>query len=324
MNPQEPIGATPASTPIRPAALPPRPRSAEERPPDGPDFGPPILEWDSAIPEPLLPPTPPPASGSSGPPHAPGPRRPPAASLRSSPRPPRDDAGGGAEIDVGGRPAIAELLRLDPGLPGARALALVGVLAVLGAGGYFWLARPQAQPVVAGPAASAGPATSGGPAVRPRRGGPITSGAATPMATGSMVVQVGGKVQHPGVFPLPAGSRVTDAINAAGGLRPGASTGMLNLARKISDGEQILVDVPGAPAGAPGATSGAGSSSDPVDLNTATPEQLEQLPGVGPVYAKRIIDYRTQHGGFRSIDELRQISGIGEHRFSLLKPLVRA
>lgn len=140
------------------------------------------------------------------------------------------------------------------------------------------------------------------------------------MPTGSMVVQVGGKVQHPGVFTLPAGSRVTDAINAAGGLRPGASTGMLNLARKISDGEQILVDVPGAPAGA---SSGTGSSSDPVDLNTATPEQLEQLPGVGPVYAKRIVDYRTQHGGFRSIDELRQIAGIGEHRFSLLKPLVR-
>jgi competence protein ComEA len=144
----------------------------------------------------------------------------------------------------------------------------------------------------------------------------------------TLVVDVGGKVRHPGVVSLPAGARVIDAIKAAGGVRPGAKTGTLNLARKVVDGEQILVDVnatpaPAVPPTAPAGPPGAPAPGAPIDLNTATATQLDQLPGVGPVLAQRIVDYRTQHGGFHSTDELRQVSGIGDAKFADLKNLVR-
>jgi competence protein ComEA len=142
------------------------------------------------------------------------------------------------------------------------------------------------------------------------------------------VVDVAGKVRNPGVVSLPAGARVIDAVKAAGGLRPGTQTGTLNLARRVVDGEQILVGVqatpapavpPAAPSGPPGAT----VPGAPLDLNAATVAQLDQLPGVGPVLAQRIVDYRTQHGAFRSVDELRQVSGIGDAKFADVKSLVR-
>ncbi|MGI8335387.1 SLBB domain-containing protein, partial [Actinomadura scrupuli] len=152
--------------------------------------------------------------------------------------------------------AIRRLLesgRADPGLPGARALALAGVGAALVAGGYLWLSRPHPEagsapvsaPVPAGAASLAVPAAARGP-------GPVpgTAGASPPV-----VVHVAGRVRRPGVVTLSAGARVTDAITAAGGVRPGAGTGPLNLARKVVDGEQILVGVPGTPAaqaGVPG------------------------------------------------------------------------
>jgi competence protein ComEA len=145
---------------------------------------------------------------------------------------------------------------------------------------------------------------------------------ATPATSSSPVlVDVAGKVRHPGVVSLPAGARVIDAIKAAGGVRPGAGTGTLNLARRVADGEQILVGVDATPAAAlpSGAATPAGA---PIDLNTAGAAQLDQLPGVGPVLAQRIVDYRTQHGGFRSVDELRQVSGIGAAKFGDLKGLV--
>jgi competence protein ComEA len=147
------------------------------------------------------------------------------------------------------------------------------------------------------------------------------------------VVDVSGKVRSPGLRRLPAGSRVEDALRAAGGVRPGANTEGLNRARLLVDGEQIVV---GAPASVAGPVTGGGSSatgtggsasgaapSAPVSLNTATVDQLDTLPGVGPVLARHIIDYRTQHGGFRSVDELREVNGIGDRRFSDLQKLVR-
>jgi competence protein ComEA len=210
--------------------------------------------------------------------------------------------------------------RFDPSLPGARALVAVGVAAALVAAGYLWLARPRPEPV---PAAEVRPAPAAQPPV------PSSPMSATGPA-GAVVVHVAGKVRRPGVVALPAGARVTDAIKAAGGLRPGAKTGVLNLARRLVDGEQILVGVDQVPA-APGGPAGAGGPVVPggaapgaqVDLNTATVEQFDQLPGVGPVLAQRIIDYRTQHGAFRSVDQLQEVTGIGERRYADLKDLVR-
>ncbi|RSN39980.1 DNA-binding protein [Streptomyces sp. WAC 04229] len=126
----------------------------------------------------------------------------------------------------------------------------------------------------------------------------------------------------------PAGRRVADALRAAGGVRDGAKTDGLNQARFLVDGEQVVVGAPApvagiAPGGAATAGSGAAAPAAPVSLNTATPDQLDTLPGVGPVLAQHIIDYRTQHGGFRSVDELREVNGIGERRFADLRDLVR-
>ena len=152
------------------------------------------------------------------------------------------------------------------------------------------------------------------------------------------MVDVSGKVRRPGIQRLPAGSRVADALRAAGGVRPGTNTDGLNRARFLVDGEQVLVGSP-APVSGPGAvpgvgTGGGGAASTggtvagaaptaPVSLNTATADQLDTLPGVGPVLAQHIIDYRTQHGGFRSVDELREVNGIGDRRFADLRNLVR-
>src|SRR4051794_20422893 len=144
----------------------------------------------------------------------------------------------------------------------------------------------------------------------------------TPAASSSgeeIVVDVGGRVRHPGLVTLPAGSRVADAIAAAGGpLRP-ADLARINLAARVSDGQLLLIGVPGASAET---TGGSGSGSGPVDLNSATVEQLDALPGVGPVLAQRIVDWRQAHGGFRTIDDLQQVPGIGPRKFSDLKALV--
>jgi competence protein ComEA len=262
---------------------------------------------------------------------------PPAASLRSSPRPPDGDPppghlrserlgepGGsdGLPERWGALRRMLENRRVDPGLPGARALALAGIGAALVAGGYLWLSLPRPQPVPA-PAGAASLAVPAGAGRRSPSAGPAVA------ASPPVVVHVAGRVRRPGIVTLPAGARVTDAIKAAGGVRPGTSTDALNLARKVADGEQILVGTPGSAAAqgvqaAPGSTGSAGSApATPLDLNVATSEQMQQLPGVGPVLAQRIIDYRTQHGGFRTVEELRQVTGIGARRFAELKDLVR-
>lgn len=210
------------------------------------------------------------------------------------------------------------------------ALTVVLVVAACAAGGFFWAGRPEqvrapelvtVAPVAAAPASATAPGS--GPAVP---GGGAGSGGGTAVA--EVVVDVGGKVRRPGVLTLPAGSRVADALRAAGGVRAGADLTGLNRARVLFDGEQVLVGVPGAPAGgsaAPGGGPGpgAGGSGAPLSLNTATAEQFDGLPGVGPVLARRIVDHRTERGGFRSVEELREVDGIGERRFADLQPLVR-
>ncbi|MFJ8631360.1 helix-hairpin-helix domain-containing protein [Streptomyces sp. NPDC093568] len=213
------------------------------------------------------------------------------------------------------------------------ALTLVLVLAAGFAVQHFWAGRTQSvrAPEVVRAVPPFGGSEAGG-----ERGGDLTSGGsagvgargAVGTAAAEIVVDVGGKVREPGIHRLPAGSRVADALSAAGGVRPGTNTDGLNRARFLVDGEQVIV---GAPAAVPGAGGGAGAGSGtagagpavPVSLNTATVDQLDTLPGVGPVLAQHIIDYRTQHGGFRSVDELREVNGIGDRRFADLQDLVR-
>ena len=155
-----------------------------------------------------------------------------------------------------------------------------------------------------------------------------TGGAApgTSSADALLVVDVEGRVRRPGLVHLPAGSRVADAVRSAGGSAPGAVLARLNLARVLTDGEQLLVPGPGdlLPPAMPSGTSGAvAGSSGPVDLNAATQEGLDALPGVGPVLAGRIVAWRAAHGRFTSVDELGEVPGIGPKALERLRPLVR-
>jgi competence protein ComEA len=152
-----------------------------------------------------------------------------------------------------------------------------------------------------------------------------SASASTGTGTGTVTVDVAGKVRRPGVTTLPSGSRVIDALDRAGGPRPGVRLTGLNLARVLVDGEQILVG-PAASALAPGgiAASAAASAGPPsgalVNLNSATLDQLDSLPGVGPVTAQKILDWRTAHGSFSSVDELLEVDGIGEKTLADIAP----
>ncbi|MGX7675729.1 helix-hairpin-helix domain-containing protein [Plantactinospora sp. DSM 117369] len=189
----------------------------------------------------------------------------------------------------------------DPGRRGVKALAVLAVIVVLGAAGWAWLSRPRSEPVVA--------VSSSAPAFVPT---PSVPGSAVGGA--EVVVAVAGKVRRPGLVRLPAGARVADALESAGGALPGVDVALLNLARKVTDGELILVGVTPPP--------GAGPAGGKVNLNTATVAQLDALPGVGPVLAQRIVAHREEHGGFRSVADLRQVTGIGDARYEDLKDLV--
>jgi competence protein ComEA len=138
-----------------------------------------------------------------------------------------------------------------------------------------------------------------------------------------VVIDVAGAVRRPGLYRLREGSRVDDAIAAAGGSTAKAQLGAVNLAAPVADGEQIVVPRGGAAAVAAAASPAAGSSpSAPLDLNSATLEQLEGLPGIGPVTAQKILDYRQQHGAFHSVAELEGVPGIGPAHMAQLKGLV--
>ncbi|PRY02676.1 ComEA family DNA-binding protein [Allonocardiopsis opalescens] len=191
------------------------------------------------------------------------------------------------------------------------AIAAVCLLAGLAALWFTLGTRPHTSGVAVPTASAAPPATSADP-TRP-----------APSAS-LLVVHVGGRVREPGVLTLPTGSRVVDALAAAGGAEPGADTDTLNLARVLVDGEQILVNTtapPAPPGQAPAAPPGTAGAA-PINLNTATVQQLDSLPGIGPVLAERIIRHRTANQGFTSIDQLRDVSGIGEARFADLAELV--
>ncbi|ALC23260.1 DNA-binding protein [Streptomyces pristinaespiralis] len=207
------------------------------------------------------------------------------------------------------------------------ALAVVLVAAAVFAAQHFWVGRPQAvrapelvQHGSAQPQSDSGPAAGPADEPSPSPGLPPVG----PQQAAPIVVDVSGKVRRPGVLELPAGSRVADALEAAGGVKPGTDLSGLNRARVLSDGEQVVVGGPAPPApGGAGAGTATGAATGPISLNSATVEQLETLPGVGPVLAQHIIDHRMQNGGFRSIDELRDVNGIGDRRFEDLRNLVR-
>jgi competence protein ComEA len=126
---------------------------------------------------------------------------------------------------------------------------------------------------------------------------------------GDVVVDVTGAVARPGVYRLPAGARVTDAVSRAGGATGGALLEAINLAARLADGQQVVVPKRG-PGGAPLATAGA-TEDGPISLGTATAEQLDTIDGIGPVTAQKIVEYRDQQGGLASVDQLDQVSGIG-------------
>ncbi len=153
-------------------------------------------------------------------------------------------------------------------------------------------------------------------------GTPVTAPTSKPPQT-TLVIHVAGKVRRPGLIHTKSGNRVADALEAAGGALPGTDLTTLNLARPLTDGEQILV---GSPNPQPSNSTNQPSTptkAGPIDLNTATIDQLDDLPGVGPVLAQRILDYRTEHGRFTTIDQLQEVSGVGTKKYEDLKPHVR-
>jgi competence protein ComEA len=138
-----------------------------------------------------------------------------------------------------------------------------------------------------------------------------------------LVVDVAGAVRRPGLYRFAAGTRVAAALAAAGGATAHADVALVNLAAPLADGEQIVVPVRGAAAGTAGASSGSASSpAGPLDLNSASAEQLDALPGIGPATAEKIVAYRQEHGAFHSLAELDAVPGIGAGRIAQLKGLV--
>lgn len=142
-----------------------------------------------------------------------------------------------------------------------------------------------------------------------------------PSASAAAVVHVAGAVRRPGVYKMRAGARIDDAVRRAGGPTAKADLSAVNLAAKVEDGRQVLVPLRATAAAAPtaGATAGAAAPSAPINLNSATPEQLDTLDGVGPATIQKILDYRREHNGFGKVDELAQVSGIGPKRLAALR-----
>ncbi|MGW0174788.1 ComEA family DNA-binding protein [Rhodococcus sp. NPDC003322] len=221
-------------------------------------------------------------------------------------------------------------LRFAPGRRGVVALALVALTAAGIGAVVVWRDRPVAQTVAPLPVAATVPA--GDEPTDPPRSDPAPSG---PPAE-ELVVSVVGLVHTSGLVHLPEGSRVADALAAAGGARDGADLLGLNLAQRLNDGDQVLVGVAPPPGAAPvagsatvGAGPGAGTAAagsaganGPVNLNAATEQQLDALPGVGPVTAAAILAWRTTNGRFTDVEQLGEVDGIGPARLEKLRDLV--
>ncbi|MTD58864.1 ComEA family DNA-binding protein [Amycolatopsis pithecellobii] len=167
-----------------------------------------------------------------------------------------------------------------------------------------------------------GPPAERAPLLPAARETPSAIAAPAKLADSSLVISVVGKVRSPGLVTVPSGARVADALGAAGGALDGTDLTSLNLARKLADGEQLNVGVPAAPDVA--RADGPPTPGNPakLNLNTASVEQLDALPGVGAVTAQRILDWRTQHGTFTSVDQLQEVDGIGPAKFARLRDLV--
>src|SRR5689334_20215906 len=242
-----------------------------------------------------------------------------------------DDDGGESDVALSrwlpdaktGDPGWLAAVRADPGRAGAIALGVVGVVAVLVT--VFTLLRDKTPPVVSAKLPPVEMVSSASP----------TPSSAAPVPEGPVVVSVVGLVHKPGLVTLTPRARIADALTAAGGALDGADLIGLNMARRVADGEQIIVGIaapPGqpavmgsavgdVPAGAP-ESPGTAAPAGPVDLNTATVEQLDTLPGVGPVTAAAIVAWRDAHGRFTSVEQLGDVDGIGPARLEKLRELV--
>ena len=212
-----------------------------------------------------------------------------------------------AELPPADEPEAPIRRRLE--IPHARALVAVAVAASVLLVWWLLAGRPKTSEPVA-PLALASTASASQP------------GAGSSAAP--LIVDVVGKVRRPGIVTLPKGSRVYEAIEAAGGLKGRVDTTSLNMARELTDGEQVLVGLePADPAAAaPGGASGSAAPGAKVNLNTATLEQLDTLPGVGPVTAQAILTWRESHGRFGSVDDLLDVKGIGDATLAELRELV--
>jgi competence protein ComEA len=188
-------------------------------------------------------------------------------------------------------------------------LLVIGVVVVSAALVWYWRSLPRPVRIETSMASGA------------VHGGEAPS--AAPTAGPELLVDVAGWVRHPGVYRFHQGDRVIDAIQAAGGARPGADLAAINEAALLQDAQQILVTRRGAQGGGGSAGGGGpGTAGGKINLNTATLDQLETLPGIGEVIGQRIIDYRQQHGPFRSVDDLVNVSGIGPSHLADVKDLV--
>jgi competence protein ComEA len=203
-------------------------------------------------------------------------------------------------------------------------VAVIVVLALVAGVVWYRMNADGAAPPTR--TASSGRSAASAPEPESARNASVPAATRTTGATargGSITVHVAGAVRTPGVLDLPAGARVIDAVEGAGGGLADADLDRLNLAAKLTDGQRILVSKVGAPAPAVGsAAPGDESPESVIDLNNATQMQLESLPGIGPALASAIIAERDRRGGFRSVNELREVRGIGEQRFADLRERV--
>ena len=204
-------------------------------------------------------------------------------------------------------PALADrLVQLARAQPKAAAALMLVASAVVGACALFVSLRgapPQAELII------------------PRATTP------TEAVAQEVYVHVAGAVARPGLYKVKAGSRVADVLDAAGGPLADGDVHQLNLATKVDDGQRVYVprvgEAPTATDGGAGGAGGAAEAAGPLDLNTATQAQLEELPGVGPSTAKAILEYREKNGRFRAVEELLDVRGIGPAKFSEIEPLVK-